>query len=202
MKSSYTKSLMEAGCDEAGRGCLAGPVFAAAVILPKNYSHKFLTDSKKLSEKKRLSLRIEIEKEALAYAIGIVDNNKIDEINILNASILAMHRALNNLTITPKFIIVDGNRFKKYKKINHEWIIKGDAKFFSIAAASVLAKTYRDEYMQKIGKKYPVYHWNKNKGYPTKQHKLAIKENGLSEFHRKTFKSSIINKQLSYKFED
>ncbi|RLD63527.1 MAG: ribonuclease HII [Bacteroidetes bacterium] len=188
LKLLYKENTIEAGCDEAGRGCLAGPVVAAAVILPLNFKNDILNDSKQLSEKQRDKLRIIIEKEALAWAVGIVDHKMIDEINILNASILAMHYAIEKLKIEPEHLIIDGNRFKTYKKIPHQCIIKGDAKYLSIAAASVLAKTHRDELMQELDKEFPEYFWTKNKGYPTKQHREAIKQNGISPFHRKSYK--------------
>lgn len=187
LKSYFDKNLIEAGCDEAGRGCLAGPVVAASVILPKNYKNKFLDDSKKLNEKQRYSLRTEIEKEALHWAYAIVDNHEIDEINILNASFLAMHRAIDQLKQVPELLLIDGNRFNKYKKINHQCIIKGDGKYLSIAAASVLAKTYRDDIMLDLHSKFPMYKWNENKGYPTKAHRAAIKEHGATDVHRMTF---------------
>lgn len=180
--------MLEAGCDEAGRGCLAGPVVAAAVILPKNYKNKLLDDSKKLSEKKRNILRLEIEKDALAYGVAFLDHKEIDELNILRASFTAMHRALDQLTTKPEQILVDGNRFIPYQQIPHHCIVKGDGKFLSIAAASVLAKTYRDEYMLNLHEKYPRYAWNRNKGYPTKEHREAIKEIGSSPYHRTSFK--------------
>ena len=188
LKSYFQKKLIEAGCDEAGRGCLAGPVYAAAVILPKDYKNKILNDSKQVSEKKRDLLRIEIEKEAIAYGIGIVDNVEIDKINILNASFLAMHRAIEQLTCTPELLLIDGNRFKPYPNIQHKCIIKGDGKFLSIAAASILAKTYRDEFMFEAHKKFPDYAWDKNKGYPTKAHREAIKKMGTTPLHRMTFR--------------
>lgn len=188
LKSSYSKYNLEVGTDEAGRGCLAGPVVAAAVILPVNFSHEFLNDSKKLTENQRNKLRPIIEKEAIAYGVSYVYQKKIDEINILNASILAMHQAIEMLNIAPEFIIVDGNRFKKYKNILHETIVKGDGKYLSIAAASVLAKTYRDDYMKKIHYDFPQYNWKKNKGYPTKEHRQAIRDFGANLHHRKTFK--------------
>jgi ribonuclease HII len=197
MLSAYTKDSIEAGCDEAGRGCLAGPVFAAAVILPKDYQHTVLTDSKKLNQQQRELLRTEIEKDAIAWAIGICSNEEIDEINILNASILAMHKALDKLQTIPEFILVDGNRFKPYKDISYQCIIKGDGKYLSIAAASVLAKTYRDDYMNKIHEKFPAYGWNKNMGYPTKQHKQAIGQYGITPFHRKSFR---LNEQMKLEF--
>lgn len=188
LASSFTSDKIEAGCDEAGRGCLAGPVFAAAVILPKEFKNSILNDSKQVSEKKRDLLRILIEREALDWAIGIVDQNEIDEINILNASFLAMHRALDHLKMKTKLILVDGNRFKIYKKIKHECIIKGDGKYASIAAASILAKTHRDEFMAQISLAHPEYQWNKNKGYPTKNHRAAIAKYGSCEYHRKSFR--------------
>jgi ribonuclease HII len=188
LKSQFQNKLIEAGCDEAGRGCLAGPVYAAAVILPKNYKNKLLNDSKKLSEKKRDLLRVEIERDAIAYGVGIVDNVEIDKINILNASFLAMHRAVKQLKQTPGLLLIDGNRFKPYPNIPHECIIKGDGKFLSIAAASVLAKTYRDEFMFASHEKHPEYAWNKNKGYPTKAHRGAIAEYGTTSIHRMTFR--------------
>ncbi len=178
---------MEAGCDEAGRGCLAGPVFAAAVILPKGFKNELLNDSKKLSAKNREALRIIIEKEAAAYAVASVDNNKIDEINILNASLLAMHLALEKLQKSFGFIVVDGNRFKPYRNIPHQTIVEGDSKYMSIAAASVLAKTYRDEYMLQAHEKYPAYGWLQNKGYPTAFHRKVVIESGPSPLHRKSF---------------
>ncbi len=181
------KNIIEAGLDEAGRGCYAGLVFAAAVILPKGFFHPLLNDSKQLKEKERDLLRPIIEKESIAFAVASVDNDEIDEINILQASFKAMHLSLDKLKITPEFLLIDGNRFKPYKKINHECIIKGDGKFASIAAASILAKTYRDEFMQKIHKEFPNYYWNKNKGYGTAQHRNAIEENGLCRYHRKSF---------------
>lgn len=184
----YQSEFLEAGCDEAGRGCLAGPVFAAAVILPKDYQNPLLNDSKQLSEKQRFLLRTQIENEALAYAVASVDHQKIDEINILNASFLAMHWAIEKLNLTPEFLIIDGNRFKKYANIPHQCIIKGDAKYSAIAAASILAKTYRDEYMTEMHHQYPAYHWKNNKGYPTAHHRKVVLEIGLSSIHRKTFK--------------
>ena len=188
LKSHYFTDLIEAGCDEAGRGCLAGSVFAAAVILPVDYENALLNDSKKLTEKQRYALRTQIETDALAWAVGEVTADEIDKINILNASILAMHRALDGLKLRPQAIIVDGNRFKPYGTLPHETIVKGDAKFLSIAAASVLAKTYRDDYMNNLALQHPVYQWDVNKGYPTKAHRAAIEEHGISPFHRKTFK--------------
>ena len=188
LASSFTSDKIEAGCDEAGRGCLAGPVYAAAVILPKGFENEILNDSKLLSEKKRNQLRITIENEALAWAVGIVDQKEIDKINILNASFLAMHRALDQLKISTELILVDGNRFKAYKNIKHECIIKGDGKYASIAAASVLAKTHRDEFMANISSEHPEYQWNKNKGYPTKAHRAGIAAHGICDYHRKSFR--------------
>ena len=199
LKSYYKKGQIEAGCDEAGRGCLAGPVFAAAVILPANYSHQILNDSKKVSEKNRYLLRTEIESVAIAYAVGIVNHSEIDKINILNASILAMHRAISKLTVKPEFLLIDGNKFKEYKNVGHKCIIKGDGKYFSIAAASILAKTYRDDYMKKINKEHPLYFWENNKGYPTKQHRNAIQNFGLTKYHRITFNKSFFQLKLNLK---
>lgn len=199
LKAFFKKNTIEAGCDEAGRGCLAGPVVAAAVILPTGFEDDILNDSKKLSEKQRDKLREVIENEALAWAVGIVDHKIIDKINILNASILAMHRAIEKLKIIPVHLIIDGNRFKPYKKISHKCIVKGDSKYLSIAAASVLAKTHRDELMKKLDKELPEYHWAKNKGYPSKQHRRAIKIHGISPYHRKSFK--LIDTQLSLNFK-
>ena len=187
LKTFYSDKLIEAGCDEAGRGCLAGPVFAAAVILDKKFKNDLLNDSKKLSAKNREELRILIEKEALAWAVAKVSPEEIDEINILNASYLAMHRAVDQLKIRPRFLLIDGNRFKPYPDIPHKCIVKGDGKYMSIAAASILAKTYRDAYMTEIHRDYPEYGWLKNKGYPTRSHKLAIYDHGLTPHHRKTF---------------
>ena len=183
----YQDKFIEAGCDEAGRGCLAGPVFAAAVILPKNFKNKILNDSKLLTQKQREELRIVIEKEAIDFAVMSVDNNKIDEINILNASILAMHLSLDQLKQKFEMIIVDGNRFKNYKGIQHKTIVEGDAKYMSIAAASILAKTYRDEFMVQAHEQFPVYHWQTNKGYGTAQHRKAMMEFGQTPLHRKSF---------------
>jgi ribonuclease HII len=185
--SFYTEDLIEAGCDEAGRGCLAGPVFAAAVILPKEYKNDLLNDSKKLTDKRRRELRPLIEKDAVAWAIAMVDNVEIDKINILNASIEAMHQAVSKLVIEPQLLLIDGNRFKKYENFQHKCIIKGDSIYLSIAAASVLAKTYRDDFMLDIHNKFPAYEWASNKGYPTKAHRLAIKKYGITPFHRKSY---------------
>ncbi len=184
----FQDGLIEAGCDEAGRGCLAGPVFAASVILPRNFSHDILTDSKQLSEKQRYALRVYIEREAVTFAVARVDHDEIDRINILNASFLAMHKALAMLNIQPEFILIDGNRFKPYQKVPHECIIKGDGKYFSIAAASILAKTYRDDFMHKISGEHPQYDWHNNKGYPTAKHREAVTAYGMSPYHRKTFR--------------
>ena len=189
LEKNYSGRLLECGCDEAGRGCLAGPVIAAAVILPEDFVCELLNDSKQLSEKQRDFLRIIIEKEALAWSVAAVDNHGIDRINILNSSILAMHKAIDGLRIQPEHIIVDGNRFKPYKEIPHTTIVKGDGKYLSIAAASILAKTHRDELMMALDQEFPQYNWKKNKAYPTKQHKAAIKTFGLTPYHRLTFKS-------------
>jgi len=178
---------LEAGCDEAGRGCLAGPVFAAAVILPADFKNDQLNDSKKLTEKQRYALRPIIELQALAYAVGIVDNHEIDRINILNASFLAMHRALDQLKLRPEHLLIDGNRFKTYQEIPHTCIIKGDGKYLSIAAASILAKTYRDDYMEVIHMEFPEYNWQKNKGYPTLHHRKVVREIGITPYHRLSF---------------
>lgn len=183
--------LLEAGCDEAGRGCLAGPVVAAAVILPENSNIPILDDSKKLTEKQRNLLRTIIEQTALAYAVAFVFPEEIDKINILRASIKAMHLALDQLSLTPEFIVVDGNRFYRYKNIPHKTIVKGDGKYQNIAAASVLAKTYRDAYMEKLHLELPMYNWQKNKGYPTYEHRKSIKEFGITYYHRKSFKPTL-----------
>lgn len=197
LKSSFTNNYIEAGCDEAGRGCLAGPVFAAAVILPKDFENSLLNDSKKLNESTRYKLREIIEKEALAWAVASYSPAEIDEVNILNASIYSMHRALDKLDIRPELLLIDGNRFKPYHEIPYHCIIKGDGKYLSIAAASILAKTYRDDYMVAAHAKYSRYHWDRNKGYPTMQHKLAIQEHGITSLHRKTFN---YNLQLKLEF--
>ena len=188
LKSHFYKGLIEAGCDEAGRGCLAGSVYAAAVILPEDYVNDALNDSKQLTAKRRYELRDEIERDALAWAVGVVTPAEIDEINILNASILAMHRALDGLKLRPEAIIVDGNRFKPYNFIPYTTVVKGDGKYLSIAAASILAKTYRDDYMDRLALEYPQYDWIDNKGYPTRKHRQAIAEYGITEYHRKTFR--------------
>ncbi len=196
LKAYFDKYKTEAGCDEAGRGSLAGPVFAAAVILPKDFKSDLLTDSKMLSEKKRYFLRGEIIKHAIDWAVAYVDNETIDRINILNSAILAMHMALDKLSVVPELILVDGNKFKKWRNAEYKTIVKGDSKYFSIAAASVLAKTFRDDFMKELHKKYPVYFWAKNKGYATKQHKNAVLKFGLSPFHRKRFCNFYFEKKL------
>lgn len=198
LKSFHTKGIVEAGCDEAGRGCLAGPVFAAAVILPPKYKNKTLNDSKQLSEKVRNELRKEIEADALTYAIGVVYQQEIDEINILRASFLAMHRALDQLDRRPEALLIDGNRFTKYNNITHHCIIKGDGIYLAIAAASILAKTYRDEYMANLHTQFPHYRWDTNMGYPTKAHRDAIRQHGPCEHHRKTF--TLLPNQLELEF--
>ena len=193
--------MVEAGCDEAGRGCLAGSVYAAAVILPENYQNELLNDSKQLTEKRRYQLREIIEKDAVAWAVGIVTPDEIDRINILNASILAMHRALDQLKVRPEAVIVDGNRFKPYQSLPHTTIVKGDGKYLSIAAASILAKTYRDDYMNRLAEEYPQYDWLSNKGYPTKKHRDAIRQYGITPYHRKSY-NLLGGGQLSFEFED
>jgi len=193
------KNLIEAGCDEAGRGCLAGAVFAAAVILPPDFRCEELNDSKQLTEKQRDALRSLIEKETLAWAVGIVFPDEIDKINILNASILAMHKALDQLNIRPQHLLIDGNRFKKYQNIPHTTIVKGDGKYLSIAAASVVAKTHRDEYMLRLHEEFPQYDWIHNKGYPTEKHRKAIAEIGTTPYHRMSFRLLQDNSQLSLK---
>jgi len=200
LKSFFHSGVVEAGCDEAGRGCLAGPVYAAAVILPPDFTNDILNDSKQLTEKKRYQLRDIIEREALAWAVGIVDNHEIDEINILRASILAMHRALDQLKVRPQEIIVDGNRFYRYQNLHHTTIVKGDGKYMSIAAASILAKTYRDDFMLKIHNEYPMYHWDKNKGYPAKVHREAIRQYGTTPYHRMTYNLLGNSQQLEFDF--
>ncbi len=181
------EDLIEAGCDEAGRGCLAGAVYAAAVILPHDFKNELLNDSKQLTEKQRYALREVIEREATAWAVGIVSPEEIDKINILNASFLAMHRAVDQLKVRPEHLLIDGNRFNPYPGISHTTIVKGDGKYLAIAAASILAKTYRDDYMNSLHKEYPVFDWNHNKGYPTKKHRAAIAQHGVTPYHRKTF---------------
>ncbi|MEP3836476.1 MAG: ribonuclease HII [Algibacter sp.] len=186
--ANYSGLILECGTDEAGRGCLAGPVTAAAVILPENFKNAILNDSKQLSEKKRTVLKPIIEERAICFGVAHIFQEEIDEINILNASILAMHQSIDQLTKTPEFVIVDGNKFKPYKDIPYDTIIKGDGKYLSIAAASVLAKTHRDLYMDKIHEEFPMYNWKQNKGYPTKEHRAAIKKHGITKYHRKSFR--------------
>lgn len=195
--SQYTENKIEAGCDEAGRGCLAGPVFAAAVIFPKGYKNELLDDSKKLTAKQRISLRTIIENDALAWAVASVDNNEIDKINILNASFLAMNRAIDMLSVKPELLLIDGNRFKTDTRIDFHCIVKGDGLYESIAAASILAKSYRDDYMEKLHEEYPCYGWKSNKGYPTKKHYEAIAHNGITQYHRISFS---LDKQLTIQF--
>ena len=199
--SKYYEGKIEAGCDEAGRGCLAGSVYAAAVILPEGYQNEMLNDSKQLTEKRRYQLREIIERDAVAWAVGIVTPDEIDKINILNASILAMHRALDQLKVRPEAVIVDGNRFKKYKDLPHTTIVKGDGKYLAIAAASILAKTYRDDYMNKLAEEYPQYDWLSNKGYPTKKHREAIRQYGTTPYHRMSY-NLLGDGQLSLEFKD
>ena len=199
LKSHYYESLIEAGCDEAGRGCLVGSVYAAAVILPPDYQNELLNDSKKLTAKKRYALREEIERDAIAWAVGIVTPEEIDKINILNASFLAMHRALDQLKVRPEAVIVDGNRFKPYQDLPSTTIVKGDGKYLSIAAASILAKTYRDDYMLSLSEEYPQYDWQSNMGYPTKKHRQAIREHGITPYHRKSY-NLLGDGQLSFDF--
>jgi ribonuclease HII len=207
LASHYYEGKIEAGCDEAGRGCLAGSVYAAAVILPEGYQNELLNDSKQLSEKKRYQLREMIERDAVAWAVGIVTPEEIDKINILNASILAMHRALDQLKVRPEAIIVDGNRFKPYKEpangetLPHTTIVKGDGKYLAIAAASILAKTYRDDYMKELHQQYPFYGWNHNAGYPTKEHRRGIEEHGTTPYHRMSF-NLLGARQLELPFSD
>ena len=199
LKSHYYKNLIEAGCDEAGRGCLAGCVYAAAVILPPDYQNELLNDSKKLTAKKRYALRKEIERDAIAWAVGIVTPEEIDKINILNASFLAMHRALDQLKVRPQAVIVDGNRFTPYQNLPFTTIVKGDGKYLSIAAASILAKTYRDDYMLSLAEEYPQYDWQSNMGYPTKNHRQAIRQHGITPYHRKSY-NLLGDGQLSFDF--
>lgn len=198
MELQFFKDKIEAGCDEAGRGCLAGPVFAAAVILGKEFDNQKVTDSKVLSEKDRFELRAYIQEVAIAWSVAYVEPIQIDEINILNASIHAMHLALDGLKVIPEHIVVDGNRFKKYKDFPHTCIVKGDGKYQNIAAASILAKTYRDEWMEKLHEEYPIYNWKKNKGYPTKEHRAGIQQFGISPHHRKSFR--LLPSQLELDF--
>jgi ribonuclease HII len=201
LKSFFDKVAVEAGCDEAGRGCLAGPVYAAAVILPKKYRNKWLNDSKKLSDKERYELRPEIEAKALAWAVGVVTHHEIDEINILNASFLGMHRAIDQLNIKPELLLIDGNRFKPYSGIPHHCIIQGDGKFLSIAAASILAKTYRDDYMKEAAKTYPHYGWETNMGYATLFHRESLKKHGPCAIHRMSF-TLLPEEQLELEFRE
>ena len=200
LKNNYFDGKIEAGCDEAGRGCLAGSVFAAAVILPPDYQNELLNDSKQLTEKRRYALREVIERDAVAWAVGIVTPEEIDHITILNASILAMHRALDQLSVRPEAVIVDGNRFKPYGAVPYATIVKGDGKYLSIAAASILAKTYRDDYMNKLDNEYPQYDWHGNKGYPTKNHREAIRLHGATPYHRRSF-NLLGDRQLELPFE-
>lgn len=187
LKNYYEQGRVEAGCDEAGRGCLAGSVYAAAVILPPDYHNERLNDSKKLTARQRYALRQDIERDAVAWAVGVVTPQEIDQINILNASILAMHRALDQLQVRPEAIIVDGNRFKPYRDLPHTTIVKGDGKYLSIAAASILGKTYRDDEMIRLAQEYPDYDWQHNMGYPTRKHREAIRQHGITPYHRRTF---------------
>ena len=200
LKGCYFEGKIEAGCDEAGRGCLAGSVYAAAVIFPADYQNEELNDSKQLTDKKRHQLRDIIERDAVAWAVGVVTPEEIDKINILNASFLAMHRALDQLKVRPEAIIVDGNRFKKYGEVPHTCIVKGDAKYLSIAAASILAKTYRDDYMDGLAEEYPQYDWKSNKGYPTKKHREAIRQYGVTPYHRMSY-NLLGDGQLDIPFE-
>ena len=199
LASHYYEGKIEAGCDEAGRGCLAGSVYAAAVIFPEDYQNAELNDSKQLTDKRRKQLREIIERDAIAWAVGIVTPEEIDRMNILNASILAMHRALDQLQVRPEAVIVDGNRFKPYQRLPYTTIVKGDGKYLSIAAASILAKTYRDDYMDRLAEEYPQYDWLSNKGYPTKRHREAIRQYGITPYHRKTF-NMLGDGQLSFDF--
>lgn len=201
LESHYYKDMVEAGCDEAGRGCLAGSVYAAAVILPPGYQNAELNDSKKLTDKKRKALREQIERDAVAWAVGVVTPEEIDQINILNASFLAMHRALDQLKVRPEVVIVDGNRFKPYQDLPYTTIVKGDGKYLTIAAASILAKTYRDDYMDALAEEYPQYDWKSNKGYPTKKHRAAIKEFGTTPYHRMSY-NLLGTGKLSLEFKD
>jgi ribonuclease HII len=200
LRSSFTKDLVEAGCDEAGRGCLAGPVVAAAVIFPKKYRHKRLNDSKQLTREEREELRFEIERDALAWAVAEVDQTEIDKINILNASFKAMHLALDKLTMAPELLLIDGNRFHPYKEIKHECIIKGDGRYLSIAAASILAKTYRDDFMNNLAKQFTGYGWETNVGYPTLEHREGIRQLGITPYHRKSF--TLLPEQLELFADD
>ncbi len=198
LKPYHTKDLVEAGCDEAGRGCIAGPVFAGAVILPPDFQHPLLNDSKKLTARIRKEIRVVIEKEALAYGVGIVDEKEIDKINILNASFLAMHRALEKLNTLPGHLVIDGNRFKPFGEIAYTCVVKGDARYASVAAASILAKTYRDDFMEELHHQHPEYGWVQNKGYPTRSHREAVFKFGPTPYHRRSFK--LLNDQMSLDF--
>ncbi len=200
LKSHYYEGLIEAGCDEAGRGCLAGSVYAAAVIFPPDYENADLNDSKQLTDHRRHQLREVIEHDAIAWAVGIVTAEEIDRINILNASILAMHRALDRLQVRPEAVIIDGNRFKRYGELPYTTIVKGDAKYLSIAAASILAKTYRDDYMDHLAEEYPQYDWQRNKGYPTRAHRAAIAEYGITPYHRRSY-NLLGNRELTFDFD-
>lgn len=199
LASHFYEGLTEAGCDEAGRGCLAGSVYAGAVIFPPDYRNEELNDSKQLSERRRNALREVIQRDAVAWAVGVVEPDEIDRINILNASILAMHRALDALSVRPEAVIVDGNRFKPYRNLPYTTIVKGDGKYLSIAAASILAKTYRDDYMAELARQYPQYDWQSNKGYPTKKHREAIREFGITPFHRRSY-NLLGGNQLTFDF--
>jgi ribonuclease HII len=198
LKQFLQTGRIEAGCDEAGRGCLAGPVFAAAVILPNHFENNLLNDSKQLSHKQRMQLKYVIERESFAFSVALVSSDEIDKINILNASILAMHKAIASLPVIPEFLLIDGNRFKPYPNIPSKCIVKGDAKFMSIAAASILAKTYRDEFMVGLSQDFPNYGWEKNKGYPTNEHRSAIRKYGISSYHRRTFKLIDTQKEICF----
>lgn len=199
LKSHFYTDLTEAGCDEAGRGCLAGSVYAAAVILPDGYDNPGLNDSKQMSERQRYALREQVMRDAVAWAVGVVTPDEIDHINILNASILAMHRALDQLSVRPQAVIVDGNRFKPYGDLPYTTIVKGDGKYQAIAAASILAKTFRDDYMARLDAEYPMYGWRKNKGYPTREHREAIRQHGISPYHRRSY--NLLGTELSLNFE-
>ena len=199
LKSHFSTGLTEAGCDEAGRGCLAGSVYAAAVILPDGYDNPGLNDSKQMSERQRYALREQVMRDAVAWAVGVVTPDEIDHINILNASILAMHRALDQLSVRPQAVIVDGNRFKPYGDLPYTTIVKGDGKYQAIAAASILAKTFRDDYMARLDAEYPMYGWRKNKGYPTREHREAIRQHGISPYHRRSY--NLLGSELSLNFE-
>jgi ribonuclease HII len=200
LKACLNTNVVEAGCDEAGRGCLAGPVFAAAVILPPDFTHDELNDSKQITQKKRLEIRQVVEENALAWAVASVDHHEVDRLNIYKAAMKAMHLAINKLNVVPQHLIIDGNRFIPYPEISHTCVVKGDGKYASIAAASILAKTYRDEYMEKIHQEYPQYNWCRNMGYATKDHKLALKEFGATPYHRRSF--NLIDNQIKINFDN